>query len=132
MFPESSDVASAIASDDVLVTRIEGMRLWLLYFALCKEGELQEKVTRDKRKGQAIEHAMRELLDDQKDFLVSNGFMRAEDVGYLAGDVMIAVCRCSNERRGRIGGGNHMFDRTTLRIPSVGCGEIPSKDAVAG
>jgi len=88
LFPKSSDVASAIAGDDVLVTRIEGMRLWVRYCALCKEGELHEKVTHDKSNGQAIKHAIRELLNDQKDFLVSNGFMSAEDVGYLAGDVI--------------------------------------------
>jgi hypothetical protein len=84
-----SDVASGMAGDDdVLVTRIEGMRLWVHYCALCKESELHEKVTHDKEKGQAIEHTIRKLLNDKKDFLVNNGFMNAEDVAYVAGDVV--------------------------------------------
>jgi hypothetical protein len=83
------DVANIMSgSNDMLTTRIEGMRLWVRYCALCKESELHEKITHDNQKGQTIEQAIRKLLNDHKDFLVSNGFMSAEDIGYLADDVV--------------------------------------------
>ena len=79
---------SIAGGDDLLFTRIKGMGLWVCYCALCKESELHEKVTRDHGKGRVVEQAIRKLLDDHKDFLVSNNFMSAADVKYVAGEVV--------------------------------------------
>jgi hypothetical protein len=77
---------SASGDGSLLYERIEGMRLWVRYCALCKESELHEKNTHDYQKGRSVEQAIRKLLDDHKDFLVSNNFMSATDIKYVAGD----------------------------------------------
>ncbi len=82
------EAARSAGGDRLLATRIEGMRLWVRYCALCKESELHEKVTHDYEKGRAAEQAIRKLLNDHKDFLVGSNFMSAEDVAYVAGDVV--------------------------------------------
>jgi len=83
------DIASSIASGDkIFVTRIEGMRLWVQYCALCKDSEFHAKVTHDFEKGRATEQAIRKLLNDNKDFLINNRFMSGEDLKLIAGDVV--------------------------------------------
>ncbi|MEM3693074.1 MAG: DUF4838 domain-containing protein [Candidatus Bathyarchaeia archaeon] len=81
-------ILSKVVNDDALAKRVEGMRLWVHYCALCKESEFHEKVTMDKEKGKAVEREIRKWLNDNKEFLVSHRFMSAQDLAYIAGPVV--------------------------------------------
>jgi len=70
--------------DETIGKRLRSFRLWVRYCALCKESELHQKVTKDQEKGCSAELAIRKLLNDNKDFLVNNGFMGRGDLDYVA------------------------------------------------
>jgi len=76
------------ATDDLLRRRLKGMSIWVEYCALAKESELHEKVTKDAKKGKAVELSIRRLFQENKKFLVENGLMREWDVNYVAGPVV--------------------------------------------
>lgn len=77
-----------VGDEEALQRRIQAMRLWVRYCALCKESEFHEKVTQDAEKGRAVELAIRQLFTDNKDFLVKNGFVTEGDLSYVANDVV--------------------------------------------
>jgi len=77
-----------VCGDDVLTKRIQSMRLWVRYCALCKESEFHEKVTHDKERGKAVEQEIRKWLNDNKEFLISNRLMSMHDLAYVAGPVV--------------------------------------------
>ncbi|MBS7653522.1 DUF4838 domain-containing protein [Candidatus Bathyarchaeota archaeon] len=83
-----SDIMPIAGCDDILVTRVKGMKLWIQYCALCKDSEFHEKITHHKEEGRNIELAIRELLEKHDDFLVGEGFMSKNDIAYLAGEVV--------------------------------------------
>lgn len=77
-----------IGNDELLRKRIGAMSLWVKYCSLCKESQYHVETTEVSDLGQAAEMAIRQLLTENKEFLIGNNFITQDDLDIVATNVV--------------------------------------------